>query len=348
MNRKYSVLIALLLPLAFVACTAGNIEALPAPVLLTPISARFDTAAVTRGPVASVSRHTGIVRVESVGLGFGASAASFGEFFVRVGDFVEEGQLLAVPDTARLETQVANQTDLLARLRRNHSLENDLRAIDIDIMNLQNHHGTEAAIIELGLTRERQALTIRHEEERLDELTARLRESRIYAPFDGVVTLLVEMSWVPSFTPVIYIAPAGAPVFVEYFGEETLTPRTVARIRGSIDGRNYELTHIPLTREQILHYRNMGVRFPVRFDTGTEHPLPVGSLVSIYLYTVFDADVLRIPRGALLSDPDLGHYAYRIEGGASVQVFIDIGAVTETYVSVLSGLSEGDVVYVRP
>jgi len=304
----------------------------------------MDTAIATRGPIGDVERHTGIVRTESIPLNFGAVTASFYSFYVRPGDEVSYGQLLARLDMTHLEEQISQLEALTERMRGWYDFDNDLAALNLDI---QASIGMDVSQGRLELTfgRERQALSLSHTEADLQALKARLYGAELRAPFDGTISLLSDFSkgsWVTSFEPVLYIVPDDAMVFVEYLGMTTISIRA-ARIHAHINGAVYDTTRLPVTIEQMLRYG----RNPVRFSLDTDEMPPVGSLVSLYVYNHWAKDVLRLPRNVLFSSGDVGFYVYRIVNGQREMAVITVGMRTESYIEVLSGIEEGDEIYVR-
>ena len=359
----------LILSLAFTACADTQISTSATPNLLIPTATRVDTAVVTRGTVAEAQRFVGIVRQESIPLNFGAIAANLGEFYVRPGDSVVQGQVLARLDADLIEEQIVQQEERLSRLIYEFNVERTIRELDIEIMALElrdilfNAAETmntsafvaaerreleiERAKLDLELIKERQSMTLRQEEVQLRNLVSRRAELNLYAPFDGVITRVVNRGWVPSFTDILYISPMDAEVFVEYLGAAIFAPNRAVRIQGQYQGQVFGLNRMFLTREQILYYRNLNINMPVRFAIESDDIPPVGSLVTIYVYSHFLEDTLRIPRNALLASPEYGFFVYGVNDGILTQVLITVSAVTSTYVAVVSGLAEGDVIYVR-
>jgi len=368
MTKAFVLLFATVL--AFSACTGYRTASNLPPELLAPVSAtiRTDTATITRGTVAEVRQYTGIVRASSESIGFGSVAARFGVFYVQPGDMVSQGQLLARLDFEQIQIRIARQEEHITATRRQQTLANNIRAIELDIQYLENARLMQQAIknydkeaiaaaesgrldiyrarMESEFLLEQQALALRHEESYLDSLKEQYERSKLHAPFDGMVTYIADLlpgSWVASFTAIMHIVADDAPIFVEYIGESYPNLHGVARIHAHIGGQIYNAARLNLTREQILRYGGS----PLRFTLETAEPPPVGSFVSMYVYTHFEEDVLRIPRNALHHDPDMGFYVYRVDGLYLTQEYLTIGPRTETYVAVLSGLVEGDVVSVR-
>ena len=356
-----------LLMLILAGCMLQSPETDLHPELLTPVATRMDTALVTRGDVAEIQRFPGIVRYISQPLSFGAVSASFGMFHVREGDFVTKGQLLAQLDTDALREQIKQQEERIALMRRNFTTENRIRELDIDIMILEmreiiwhaaNYHDAaafaqakrkelqiERQVMELEMAKELQSFNIRREEVNLQNMKNRVEGFYLHAPFDGLITRTINFSWVASFTAVIFIAHADQQGFVEYIGVPDISVGRAVRIRGHLNGNEYDLSRVVLNRQQQIYYWGLGVRLPVRFSM--ENAPPVGTFMPIYVYVHWEEDVLRIPRNALLASPDYGFFTYRIEDGTLNKVLLSIGAITNTFVAVHYGLEEGDVVYVR-
>jgi len=369
--NKIRILLGFVMLLALSACAGDTVASNP-PELLVPISARVDTAVVTRGPVASVSRHVGITRTRSESLSFGSVANRFGSFYVHIGDYVTEGQLLARLDTESIENDIAEQVANIARMRQENALYVQGRILEIDRLayeyatmtrtaaeNLDENAMATAhtrrfdimrAELSLELAQERQALSLSHAEERLTELRAALTMTELRTPYNGVVTYLPNIEtrqWVRSFAPVVYIATDNH-VFVEYMGSALQHPGRAVRIIGHINGEIYNLAHRPLTTAEQLYYQSRASTMPIRFEAYDSPLPPLGAYVSIDVYTQWVPDALRIPSNALFHVPGQGFHAYRMENGQLNLAVLEVGARTETFAEIISGLYEGDEVFVRP
>jgi len=301
----------------------------------------MDTAVVSYGPVAEVEQRTGIVRKESTPVSFGAIAALFDSFYVQHGEEVAYGQLLARLDMTHLAKEIENLEERIAQMRIDFNFQNDLSAINMEIQG----HSASYIRLEQELARELQALTLRHLEGDLENLKTRYAQSELYAPFDGIIVYISDYiygDWVTPFSNMLHIAPKDATVFVDYTGQSIHTTSTT-RIRAHIDGKVYNVYRIPITSEQIIRYDSP----PVRFAFETDTPPPLGAFVSLHVYSRWVDDVLRLPRNVLFNNPDIGTYVYRVVNGQREMVLVSVGMRTATYIEILGGLYEGDVVYVR-
>ena len=339
------------------------------PELMVPegIHIRLETAVVTRGDVADISIFPGIVRTHSEHLNFGPVSAAFGSFYVQPGDEVVYGQLLARLDFEHVHRQIVAQEERIAQMRRSHTLDNGIAALDIEIATVENamrmseaeENEDEEAIAaaeagrrqienrrgELRLARERQTLTLRHETEHLEALRAQFAVSELRAPFDGVIsytTQHMQGTWVSAYQNLVYIIPDDGAVYAEYLGTTPFVTHRAVRVNAYIGGQVYDISRKSLTRSQRAQY-SVNV---LRFNIETDAPPPVGSYVFFHVYDQWQEDVLRVPRNTVFYEPEIGYYVNLVIDGRPVLTPIITGAHTETYVAVLEGLNEGDIVHV--
>ena len=330
------------------SCGRNNVGG-SAPELLVPVSAqiRFDTAIVARGKVANVTQRAGFVSAEALAVNFGPVAAFFRNFYVLPGDAVSYGQLLARLDMEQLETQIARHEERIVELQMEFDFDNELRRIDLEMLIAEGANpAISHARLELELALERQALVLSHENADLQKMQTQLEQSELRAPFDGTVVYVAGQesgSWVAPFEPMLLITPDDAQVFVEYIGGTSIPQGVDVQIQAHIGSQVYTATRISVTREQALRYGHTPTRFILESET---HP-PIGTFVSLIIYTSMREDVLRLPRNALFFNQDMGFYVYLITNGQLEMVVITTGLHTETYVEVLGGVAEGDEVYVR-
>ena len=359
----------LLLAFALTACRGTGAQA---PELLVPIAVqtRDDTAIVTRGEVTQVARFYGVTRADVVYLNFGAITGRLYGFQVLPGDTVYEGQLLARLDFSHIRERITRQEDHMANIRIRNSFNNRLRTLDLDIRSHINEQALqsardnnnmtalaqaeaearaiEIARLDLNFDIQRQNLTLRHEQDYLNGLRQQYMRGDLHAPVAGVVTFKdVDAragSWIAPFFDIMGITPTGAPVFIEYIGVSSALPtHGAARLRAHIGTAAYDISRVAITREDARRF----ARPPIRFTFDGDVSYPPGHLVVIYIYEVWERDVLKIPRGALLQSPDIGFYAYRIVDSQLTMTYLTVGRRTATYAVIAGGLEEGDIVYVR-
>ena len=344
-----------------------------APGLAAPVGTRIDTAIVSRGSVEDIELYTGITRSYSEGLGFGGIGHRFGQYHVREGDYVHEGQLLATLDMEDIQQQIADREADINHMLQEYEFDLEARLLEVELSEIEfnslvndinpgdwqigaiNTKSMEIDWAKLLLNQfiERHEFNFIQKQIYLEGLYERKSALELRSNINGTITFLEDKQggvWINPYETLVYIASSND-VFVEQVGIGQILPGRGVRIRGFIDGMEYDLTHIPLSREQRLFYAGRSPNPPVRFHIGPPDKaaqIPVGRHVSIMFYTLWEEDILKIPINALFSSPETGFYVYKIESGYMQPVEIETGPQTEAYAVVLYGLDEGDEVLVRP
>jgi len=364
------------------SCSSPRHPVNNAPDIINPVAARMDSAFVTRGAVKTVEHLPGITRTDSVAVRLESVGGRFGEFYVFPGDTVTAGQLLARLDTDNLGKQIERKEYEINRMRQLNFFDNRERLLEIaalqlnyaeanraaaenpglnSIENINKISGNiERAVLAVSHAQERQALDLRDAETRLSRLRDEAANAEITAPVDGTVIFLAVSHGerVNNRDVILYIKPHNQRVFVEYIGQEMNLSHArwgagaQGRIGESVDATEqiFDLAFIQPTLEEQLYYNRRGIAPPIRYEIlGDETALPpAGEFMSIFFYTHWHEDTLRIPRNALFIGGADGNYVYRIENGTHIYTPVTSAVPTETYVAIFSGLEEGDEVFVRP
>lgn len=379
--------LTILLVLFVAGCASQSAENAVAPPLMEPVgiaATAWDIATAARGPMEQITVRHGLVRVQSATLAF-ETGGRLAAVYVRPGDIVRAGELLARLDTEELEETIQTLEADIAHMSRSGQLANDIFLIEQDIRRLDYLSAAAQAAESLEVTGQNEVLRLQLEMEnaeilhrqrrelltldiadaqrRLNELRELLPKTEMRAPEDGIITntpFLMQGhigigfaprygigSWVPADTHIMYINHCPR-VFVYYVGSHLPNSLLSAKkITARINGQEYELYHIPMTREERLEIRRRGIpeRWYFNFATGEQPAL--GAYASILFYTVYIQDALRIPINALFLMEGVGSYVYRILDGERVVTPVRIGARTDSFAQILEGLEEGDEVFVR-
>jgi len=362
-------------------CT-GTGEPLPAPELIRSPAAQVVTTSITRGDLVSVTRRSGVTRYMSEGLYFNNPIAGFGEYLVQSGDFVYEGQLLAILDTEVIDEQIENQDLLIANMRRDHAIDADLRQLDIDIMVLDHANRVNQAVynqdqdaaeaieaqttnidraqLELRQLRERNSMQLHQAEARLQTLHDRRATAELRAPFDGEITNLRPLDFGQSVgiaNPLVYITDRSQ-VVVEAVNKpftqdwpqpgpggmppDPWRPNTV---RGAL-----EITAVIGGRSYEVEYIVLQLDErpfrPVRFTLTCDTRIPAGEYAAIHFYHQRVEDVLLIPDNAIFMS-GAQPYVYLYVDGDLIYTEIRLQARTLLMSAIAEGLQEGDLVVIR-
>jgi multidrug efflux pump subunit AcrA (membrane-fusion protein) len=353
----------------FTACTVQQ-EYWQPPELRRVGSVREDTALVERGDIVLLQQHHALVRTHSQGLSFGNTGLRFGEYFVVPGQEVSQGELLVKLDTEQIENRIEANREELRNMRIEHGFENE--AITLDILDLQldlaellasdlidasrsqaielKRMDIEARELALAHNQERQSLTLRHAEENLNRLIAQLGLAEIRAPFDGVITHQEAKSpgeWVEPYAALVYISDKSE-LFVEYSGTNVIHIPRMLPVTGIVGTRTFSLARITATPQEAAFYSAMRMTPPVRFAIqDPDHGLSLGDYVTLLVRTAFEENVLRIPINALYEESGDIFYVHLSEQGQKTIRIVEPGMRNRAYVQIISGLQEGDEVYVK-
>lgn len=373
--------IVVVLLLVFVAGCGTFTYRTEGPPIIEAASPIVMTDVVRRGDVMHKEVHSGVVRLVSRPLFFDMEeddVAMFGEFYVRVGEAVQEGQLLARLDVEHIHEQIDEKRDMIAQMRRTNELNNNRQSLTIASMVLEHTELVQRAAQTLDLdlfasadrleaSIQMRQITLQHTMElqslelqdanRLLASTIRLLDgTALYAPHDGIFTQarVSRGDRIDRETTIMYISVIERPI-VQYVGTAVLLQdmHDFVKIRAYINGMPIGLEFADITPEEREFYTvhngryrpNLRAVFPIRFNINPGYNPPLGSFVNLYFYHVFEEDVLRLPRTALFFDRH-GDYVLRIVNGNQEQVHVE-AIHTPTYIVIQSGLEEGDVVFVR-
>jgi len=334
-----------------------------------------DTAFADRGAVQQITLRSGIVRVESEHIAFDING-HIAAVYVFPGSTVQAGDLLMRLDAEELTEEIATLQSAIAHMNNISRLAREMFVYEVALMQLNYTAATreaaetlseaaqnravslmleiENAELQHNQRQELRALDIADMRRNLAELQELLPQKELRAPYDGVVTYVTEVnsgSWIAAGSPAVYINHCGE-VYVYYVGNHLphqllLAPRIVARI----NGREYELYHVPVTREERMAAARRGLPEQSRFNFANDRP-PVGAYAAIMFYTVDIPDTLRVPINAVFFMDGIGSYAYRVQhfrdlSSELIMTPVRVGVRTNSYAQILEGLEEGDEVFVR-
>ena len=346
------------------------------PELLVPVSMQNDTFIVQRGQVAQFEQYRGLVRVASEGLTFADTSLPFGGFLVKAGQEVQQGDVLAVLDTGRIEEQMEERREQISDLQAIHTFQNaqaerEIAIAQIELLSLtrqitESDDLPEMQLLEaadlkrleisrlqmnLAQARDWQAFSISYYQSDLNEMREQITAAEIRAPFYGTITYIANIRqgiWLESFRPIVFISD-GQQIFVEYSGHTMLAIFSTTDSYAVIGENTYKLDRVVLPPNELLFYTRAGANPPFRFTFASEPDASIqpGQFVSLMFYRNIIENAVRIPPNALYIDPEIGHHVYLIENGQRVLQQIEIGMRTSAWIEVVSGLMEGDEILVQ-
>lgn len=367
MNKIVGVCMAAVLLLS--GC--GETKVMEVPELIKPVSVDMDTAQVMKMDLSGVTAFSAQIVPSVEELSF-LSSGSIDSMNVSIGDKVKKGQLLATLASSsgkakKLKSEIQNmkaqnddtnkqkQYDVemlkenISELRR--QIEKEKKPSQINKLKKQLESAKMDVIIaeeKLSQQKELQQLEIRQKERELAEAKKSVKGAKLYSPIDGEVigTAGGGGYMVQGGNPVIKVANMARPRVRTAFVSSSQIAKA-NRCIAVIDGKEYEIEieEQELSREEIE--RGKGLPEYSWFDFKDDNVLAeVGNSAAVELHTDSVKDALVVPVNALFGSGE-EKYVYLVEGDAKTKTAVTAGTKTEAYVQLVTGVKEGDVVYVE-
>lgn len=361
MKKYFAVLMSAVILFCCAGCAASGEEI---PELLEPVGVEIDTAIVEVGSICLTDSYEGrlVPRVES--LSFSASG-TLAEICVSLGDTVTKGQTLARLNTQEKQEKINEISSQIETLEIQGDIA--LRKIQNRIDTAQTEYemlcasGADpvecekkaATVSALKLEKEQKAantqLQVSRQETELANLQKDISKSVLTAPFGG------KIAYITSSKPganvgidhiVICLAEENAPMLqIPYIDESVLSDADA--VYAQVLDAQFEAEYIPLDAEEYVSMVVNGESVYTYFSLKTESGLvQSGQYAVLFVEKLTRTDALLIPINAIMQDR-WGQYVYKIVDGNRIRCDVQIGIQNETKAQVLSGLEEGDVVYVN-
>ena len=224
--------------------------------------------------------------------------------------------------------------------------------ISYDLGNLLHHTETQKQE-EIKTERLRLKLQKQTQKQYIGELKSDIANAkktsklnRLYSPVNGEVIAknLAPGDFVTGGVSVITIADMDkTQIRTEYIGSSVLD--RASGYQAVINGKKYKVT----AQEQDVSQMDVEMgNLPTStyFDYEKDANVSVGDSVTLEFYNNATEDALVVPSNAVFKAKS-EHYVYRMDGDAKKKVKVTLGTKTDAYTQIMSGLKEGDVVYVQ-
>lgn len=298
----------------------------------------------------------------------------FLEYRVKLGDIVRRGDTLAVTDISVWQEQAERLEKEMEELTRKYLYEiatrdNSLRIYELELEETYKLiDGTEymqgnytQLCIQAGnlvssmdrLELEKKHLTESYElelpylQEQLQECQIKRRSNVIKAPFDGTVVELqpgVSGDRVNKETPMVALADTTRYLAVGTYITSRDAQRA-ERIYVFLNGEEYEAEYIPMDKKVYSALMAKELTPYSSFELFPSKPLEYGHAVRIVVQKESRQQVLTVP-GLAVQEEGTRKYCYRRGPDGREKVYLETGLYDGLHYEVLSGLQEGDEVYI--
>ena len=287
-----------------------------------------------------------------------------GNIPVYLGQEVKEGEVLLSLDDESIKEELKGLEKELEDSKTNNDFTNIQTTLDIQIakLNLAKKVTDKASEIEIAQLMadieksevlykqalDYQEFNLKKTMEKIDSIKEILRNNTIKAPFDGTIVYIKNMrinDRIRAYDTIFIIANSNK-IHLQsgYVSESEIIH--ASEVYATIKGNEYDIEYVPLTTDETIMMKNDGVIIESKFLINEELSFEVGDYACINIKEKLVKDVKYIPKNALYSD-STGDFVYLIIDGTLVRNNVETGTVTDTNVEILSGLEEGDEVYVQ-
>lgn len=351
-------------------CGCGQSETSEVPELINAVGVDMDTAEVVKMDLSGVTSFSAQIQPKIEALSF-LSSGSIDTLKVSIGDKVKKGQLLATlaggsGKAKSLKSEIRNMesqnedTNKQSRydinmleekvkdLKKGYEKEkNRDQKKKIEKQITEAEYDVKIAEEKLKQQKELQRLEIDQKRRELAEAEKSSGNNKLFSTIDGEVISTTGGSgyMVQGGTAAIQIANMKAPrLKTTYISTSTLAK--AVKCMALINGKRYEIV---AEEQEVSRYDAETGKHPENtwFDFVDENvDAEVGKSAAVELYTDSVEDALVVPVNAVLGTGE-EKYVYIVEGDAKIKTSVTTGTKTDAYVQIVTGVKEGDVVYVE-
>ena len=333
------------------------------PTLTEAVGTELMTAVVSRGDIYNLTTYDAKIypQVEEL---YSIIDGNVGDIPVYLGQEVKEGDVLLNLDDKSLKEELIKLEKELEDAKINNDYTNIQTSLDIQIakLNMAKRIADEASAIEIAQLKtdidkqellykqalDLQEFNIRRIKDRIQAIKDKLSNISIKAPYDGTIVYIKYLRLnerISAYDTIFIIANHSKMHLQSSFVSESEI-KNASEVYATIKGKDYEIEYLPLTTDEIILKKNGGVTIESKYIIDNNIDFEVGDYACINVKEKLVENVKYIPKNALYSD-STGDFVYVIIDGALVRNSVEIGTVTDINVEIISGLEEGDEVYVQ-
>lgn len=336
------------------------------PELLEPLAVNDAYRPVEYGDVGTVDVQFGVMHPQDI-CHFWQFSIEVSEIKVDVGEYVEQGQVLALADMTGLEEQIADANAAITLEKKLH--EQKVIRREAEVQELQYKlKGAKQKKDKKAVKEYKTALQVMQENNSYDErlykkmlkmLQADLKEleqakaeGTLIARTSGYVTYVKDISENNMTGPSenVVVISDYEKSYIE-LNSVTIDQNPFNKYAGCFtyyDGEKVVLEEYAYSESAMLtiqakqQYPNVRLRFaePENITTGFE----IGSNVPVFFYQNLKEHVLVVGNDSLYED-EVGFFVYVMKGQEKQQRYIEIGNQDAANTEVISGLEEGELVH---
>lgn len=340
------------------------------PELVKPIQIDYDTVKAEKDDIILSTRYEGYISPTNIEeIYFTVSNSIIKEVYVKEGQHVEKGDVIAEIDMTSLDEQITSQEKSIERTKISNKYTNDAnerskKLLEMELEELYKDLNiyqelkdvTPASTIEtlernIQLKKtsiEQKEMDIRHTLENqefelnlkyktLEELKEKRNYDKVCAGVSGEVLYVESLSSGDKVTAYKTIAVIADMSDLSVLSNTTSLPLAKKYINLYIGDKKYTGT--------VLERKELGEQIKIAVDGAKTEDLKVGQFVDIEVVTRVRDNVLTIPTNALVKNGS-EYYVYVVENNAKIKRNVKIGTKGAVKTEIEEGLTEGEDVFV--
>ena len=372
MDKKWHVPMCICVCMILTACGNGA-GTKPVPELLEPVMSTGDTVRAVIGDIDNTKILQAEVIPRTEQLSFDREG-TVDTIFVNVGDRVKKGDKLAVLEGGIDNPDLRAINDEIGAGKKSRELDNRELEYDIKILKREGEiledkvrtssgkekkeakkelavNKADIKIAEQNLKnqKEMQQIELAEQRRKKESLEAEAEKYYIYAPIDGVVSYIMtdKGAMVQKGDFAVAVSDYGD-LYIRselVYGWESASAQ---RCYITYNGKEYDVVMRPYDAVEVKKMMSLGIRVYSYFDyKDPDVSLEIGTYVDLSVEAKSSKNVLILPVNAVYTDSEKS-YVYKNIDGRKVMTEIKKGIMNSAYVEIISGLEEGDEVYVKP
>lgn len=354
----------------------GNSVEKQAPELLEPVMSLNEMARVERGNITNLSIYEAQAIPYTEELSFAASGI-VETMNVSIGDMVKKGDLLGTLIGAEDNTRVKDiQNDIDTLISENAEANTiadyEIRIMEEEIKQLNSKLKKASSKIEkreiknqiavkevdiviakqsLSDSKELQDIELEELNRQKEEILKEVKNCSLYATMDGVITFVQNVGTQLTEANLAVSISDNSRIYVK---SDFVSSKEFSAAKGCYvryEGMDYPVNQRPYDAAEVkqLFADDMPVfsYFDIEVADNTVLPFKVGDYLDLYVEAKGVENTLYLPVNAVYSSSGES-YVYRQEGDNKVMTPVQTGIKSTSYIEIVSGLEEGDAVYVKP
>lgn len=352
---KKLLVIALMAGMLLMAGCANETQ--ETPELLTPVGATMDGIAAVAGDMENINVYTAVVAPAYTAMHF-TEDTRIGSIFYPLGSKVKAGDVIIAMDVADIQGRINALDAEAAQIAAQMALDKQLYEIDMELYGLYMEKAadesarydieTEMLLYQLeyennAATREERLIAIDDEKAALEP---QLEGRSIIAPTDGTVVYVGGSvgQTIGAYDTVCVVTDDTVPMIQSDFVSAGEIADAI-EIYALVNGEKYQLESQDVDENDYAVAILRGGKYTSMFTPDSTEGLVIGDSAVVCVVDMRAEGVLKVPVNSVFEEDDQ-YYVYILEGESRMRRDVNIGAMSASEVEIVSGLEEGEVVYV--